>query len=191
MDRRKALKNIGSGIGVITVTPSVVSFFQSCQAEISYTPAFVSQEDFEILSSLMELIIPKTEIPGAKELKLPEFIDAYADAVWSNENKAIFLKGWSDFKAGAIEASEKEKASQLTIDNWDAELVKYLRSEKTHYDQENGALEFAKELRNLTVNAFKVNEFVGKNVLAYSPVPGYFDGCVDLMETTAGKAWSL
>jgi len=27
--------------------------------------------------------------------------------------------------------------------------------------------------------------------LAYAPVPGQQKGCVDLMETTGGKAWSL
>ena len=31
MDRRKALRNIGTGIGAIAVTPTIVSLFQSCQ----------------------------------------------------------------------------------------------------------------------------------------------------------------
>jgi len=81
MDRRKALKNIGTGIGAIAVTPTVVGFFQSCQSAVSYTPVFVPQEDFGMLSSIMDLIIPSTDTPGAIELKLPEFIDAYADGV--------------------------------------------------------------------------------------------------------------
>ncbi|MDG1342929.1 MAG: gluconate 2-dehydrogenase subunit 3 family protein, partial [Flavobacteriaceae bacterium] len=56
---------------------------------------------------------------------------------------------------------------------------------------EEDAAKFAGQLRNLTVNAFKTNEFIGENVLAYAPVPGQQKGCVDLMETTGGKAWSL
>jgi len=27
--------------------------------------------------------------------------------------------------------------------------------------------------------------------LAYAPIPGDYKGCVDLQETTGGKAWSL
>ena len=73
MDRRKALRNIGSGIGAIAITPTVVSLFQSCQTAVTYTPVFIPAEDFGIVSNLMELIIPKTDIPGAIELKLPEF----------------------------------------------------------------------------------------------------------------------
>lgn len=38
---------------------------------------------------------------------------------------------------------------------------------------------------------FKTNEFIGENVMAYAPIPGQQKGCVDLMETTGGKAWSL
>ncbi len=191
MDRRKALKNIGSGIGAISLTPSVVSLFQSCQTRVSHNPVFVSKEDFEMLSNLMELIIPQTETPGAKELKLPEFLDAYVDAVLSSERKFAFAEGLAAFKTEALESSEKEKASQLTNENLDAQLAKFLKSKKAHSKEEQVAAKFADALRDLTVNAFKTNEFIGENILAYVPFPGDYKGCVDLMETTGGKAWSL
>jgi len=53
------------------------------------------------------------------------------------------------------------------------------------------ASQFVNQLRSLTVNAFKTNEFIGEEVLAYAPIPGEQKGCVDLMEATGGKAWSL
>ena len=57
-------------------------------------------------------------------------------------------------------------------------------------EEEKEAESFAKELRSLTINAFKTNEFICEKVLAYAPVPGEQKGCVNLMETTGGKAWS-
>ena len=48
MDRRKALRNIGSGIGAIAITPTVVSLFQSCQTAVTYTPVFIPAEDLEL-----------------------------------------------------------------------------------------------------------------------------------------------
>ena len=191
MDRRKVLKNIGSGIGAITLTPSVVGIFQSCQTKVSYTPVFISIHDFEMLSNIMELIIPQTEIPGAKELKLPEFLDAYVNAVYSSKRKLEFEEGFAAFKIRAIESSEKEKVSQLSIKNLDTQLTKYLRFKGDLPKEEQLAAKFANELRDLTVNAFKTNECIGENVLAYIPIPGDYKGCVDLMETTGGKAWSL
>jgi hypothetical protein len=191
MNRRKVLKNIGSGIGAITLTPSIVSLFESCQTQISYDPLFFSKEDFKILSNLMELIIPETEIPGAKKLRLPEFLDSYIDAVLINDKKIEFAEGFSAFKKEALKSSGKENFTQLTNENLDDQLAKYLKSSKTLAKGNRYASEFAYGLRDLTVEAFKINEYIGENVLAYVPVPGDYKGCVDLMGATEGKAWSL
>lgn len=191
MDRRKALRNIGTGIGAIAVTPTVISMFQSCQTSATYSPVFIPMEDFNIISNLMELIIPKTEIPGAIELKLPEFVDAYIDAVWSKKQKGSFVEAWGEFLGASTKAAAKETPSQLSIAQWDAQLAKYLKPGNEIPSGEEGAAKFAQELRSLTVNAFKTNEFIGENVMAYAPIPGQQKGCVDLMETTGGKAWSL
>jgi hypothetical protein len=191
MDRRKALRNIGSGIGAIAITPTVVSLFQSCQTAVTYTPVFIPAEDFGIVSNLMELIIPKTDIPGAIELKLPEFADAYIDAVWDKERQDNFVDAWKAFKEAGTSVAGKTNASELSGTDWDAQLAKYLKPGNDVPAGEEDAAKFAGQLRNLTVNAFKTNEFIGENVLAYAPVPGQQKGCVDLMETTGGKAWSL
>ena len=191
MDRRKALRNIGTGIGAIAVTPTIVSLFQSCQTAATYSPSFIPRDDFNIISNLMELIIPKTDIPGAIELKLPEFTDAYIDAVWDIKQKESFVIAWKEFLAASIKSAAKEKQSQLTIAEWDDQLAKYLKPGNEISPDEKGASEFAFQLRNKTVNAFKTNEFIGENIMAYAPIPGEQKGCVDLMETTGGKAWSL
>ena len=47
MDRRKALQNIGTGIGAISLTPSVVSLFQSCQSASNYSPVYFNTSDFK------------------------------------------------------------------------------------------------------------------------------------------------
>ena len=190
MDRRKALKNIGSGFGAIAVTPTVVSLFQSCQSAPSHTLAFFSSSDFEKISQLMELIIPSTDIPGAIELKLPEFVDGYIAAVWNTERQERFAEGWNAFLAASSEISGKE-IEQMSTADWDQVLAKFLKSGNEITDSEKEAAGFANQLRSLTVNAFKTNEYIGENILAYAPVPGEQKGCVDLMEATGGKAWSL
>ena len=191
MDRRKALRSIGTGIGAIAVTPTVVSLFQSCQSVATYTPVFISENDFKIFSNLMEIIIPKTDIPGAIELKLPEFVDAYIDAVWDEKRKTDFKEAWTAFISSSNKAAGKENANDLSTADWDAQLAKYLKPGNDVPADETLASQFANQLRSITVNAFKTNEFIGEEVLAYAPIPGEQKGCVDLMEATGGKAWSL
>ena len=75
MDRRNALKKIGLGSGAITISPLVVGIFQSCKSNNKlFNPVNFSRDEFYIISKLMELIIPKTEIPGAIDLKLPKYV---------------------------------------------------------------------------------------------------------------------
>ena len=171
MDRRKALKNIGTGIGAIAVTPTVVSMFQSCQTAASYTPVFFNADDFNKVAQLMELIIPGTEIPGAIELKLPEFTDTYIEGDQEN-----LSKGWAAFLNAASQATGKD-AAQLENSDWDAQLAKYLKPGNDIPASEATAAAFAEQLRHLTVNAFKTNEYIGENVLAYAPIPGDYKGC--------------
>ena len=190
MNRRKALKNIGSGVGAIAVTPSVVSLFQSCQSGSTYNSVYFNAGDFDKISQLMELIIPSTDIPGAIELKLPEFTDSYIAAVWDKKRQDEFSLKLKSFLSVSSEISEKN-IDQMSVSDWDAVLSKLLKPGGEISEVEKEAESFAKDLRSLTVSAFKTNEFICEKVLAYAPVPGEQKGCVDLMETTGGKSWSL
>lgn len=191
MDRRKALGNIGQGIGTIIVTPSIVSIFQRCQSSKTFNPTFFIAEDFNLISRLMEIIIPKTDIPGAIELKLPEFVDNYIDAVWDKKSKENINKSLKLFKDVAKTKFGQKPTRDLTFDELDKLLDKFLKSKDINSDEEKIAASFTTELRNLTINAFRTNEYIGENILAYQPVPGRNVGCVDLDEATGGKAWSL
>jgi len=47
------------------------------------------------------------------------------------------------------------------------------------------------QIRSLTLNAFRLNEYIGEKVLAYDPIPGERKVCLDLKKITGGKRWSL
>ena len=188
MKRRDALKNMGASFGALTVTPTVISLFQSCQSTPAYAPVAFSSEQFQVVSELMEIIIPETDIPGAKSLKLAEFTDAYVDAVVDDKGQKDMFDAMEAFISDALSDTGKASADQLTVADWDGQLAKYLNADEP---VEGPAAAFANQLRSMTVRAFKVSEYIGENVLAYAPIPGEQRGCVDLMETTGGMAWSL
>ena len=215
MDRRKALKTIGYGAGAITVTPAVVGLFHSCQNNSSsFVPEYFNKNQFTILSQLMELILPETDIPGAISLKLPEFLDGYIQTIYSDEVNKKISNGFNSFIDVALFDSDKSKANKLTNEDLDFQLAKYLKADvkkKNSWKKQDSdyqkalknksnspklpsealAYDFANQLRSLSITAFRTNEYIGENVLAYAPIPGEQRGCVDLMETTGGKIWSL
>ena len=215
MDRRKALKTIGYGSGAITLTPAVVGLFHSCQNNSSdFFPVYFNKNQFFIVSQLMELIIPETEIPGAINLKLPEFLDGYISIIFSEERKKKISIGLESFIEVSLFDSEKSNPNKLTNEDLDFQLSKYLKADlkkkNSWKKQESGyqkalhnknkstklpkealAYGFANQLRSLSITAFRTNEYIGENILAYAPIPGEQRGCVDLMETTGGKIWSL
>jgi len=200
MDRRKALKNIGIGFGAITVTPTVVSLMQSCQTNPSgWMPAQFSKDQFQVVSQLMDLIIPTTDIPGAIDLQLPQFLDGYVGLIMNDKAQQKLKSSLDQLIAVALKDTGKSATSELNREDLDAQLAKYLRADESTIQAwkndadspEAVAQGFADQLRSLTINAFKTNEYIGENVLAYVPIPGQQKGCVDLMEATGGKAYSL
>ena len=189
MDRRKALKNIGKGIGTITLTPSILNLFQSCQNSSSINLGFFNKEQFSVVSKLMEIIIPETETPGAISLKLPEFIDAYIYNVIDDDNissKEVLNEGLNKFIDLVKSETKKEKINKISYKDWEDQLRKVFISE-----EKNDEITIAiKDIRKLTVGAYKINEYVGENLMSYNPVPGKQIGCIDLNEASGGKVWS-
>ena len=212
MDRRKVLKKIGYGSAGILVSPNILNMLHSCQSSLNkHSPIFFNTKQFQIISKTMELIIPKTDIPGSSELMLPEFLDNYIDIVMSQSDKENLSKGINNFIKLILTKTNKNQSNEINTTDINFQLKKYLKAndsqieiwQKTQeYHSSNSKEEFPKilelevynflmQIRSLTLNAFRLNEYIGEKVLAYDPIPGKLKGCVDLNQTTGGKRWSL
>lgn len=195
MNRRQALKNIGLTIGYTAIIPSALSILQSCKTETKiWAPQFFTADEGVIIQNLVDLILPTTtNSPGALDVNVPEFIDLYA------------LKTYDEVKTKKYKEDIKGIMGELPIpetgvkdlkkEDYDKLLAKYLRTPKIeqqqYKDSKNIVFEALLSLRGQSIWAYKTSEEVGKNVLAYDPIPGIQKGCIDLNEATEGKAWSL
>ena len=90
MNRRKALKNLGATIGITTLSPTILSIFESCQKNNSNKLLSFNNEQFEFISSIIDIIIPRTDTPGAIDLNLNKFIDVYIEEVLYKKEKENF-----------------------------------------------------------------------------------------------------
>ncbi|MBC3758043.1 gluconate 2-dehydrogenase subunit 3 family protein [Hyunsoonleella sp. SJ7] len=195
MKRRDALKNIGAAIGYTVALPSAFSLLQNCTSEKEkWIPLFFSADEAIVIKNLVDLILPKTDkTPGALDVNVPQFIDLYAHNVYVEEELEEYRLGIdSILKALAI---PETGAKDLKYEDYDNLLKKYLKAskeKKQHYiAEENITFEALMNLRNQSVWAYKTSKTIGKDVLAYDPIPAVQKGCISVEEATGGKAWSL
>lgn len=215
MDRRKALKNMGMALGYTVATPTLLSLVQSCKTEpvLTWTPEFFTKEQVSAITQLIDIILPKTDTPSASEVQVDTFIDRFANQVMLKEQQDFFKMSMSKFMDKALTASGKEKVADLNTEDLETILggalkigtedqILYketinsyneaiLEGKESSLNDKIARFAFADNLRGLTIWGYKTSEYVGKEVLAYLPLPGEYIGCADVGELTGGKAWSL
>ena len=200
MDRRRVLKKIGYGSAAMVVSPQVINMLHSCKSNVNkYLPIFFANNQFQFVSKIMDLIIPKTDIPSAIELKLPEFLDNYIVVVMNQNDKETILRRTNNFIKLILNETKKNSSMEINSNDLNTQLKKYLLAsdkqieswEKGPKSQELEVYNYLIQVRSLTLNAFRLNEYIGEKVLAYDPIPGERRVCLDLKKTTGGKRWSL
>ena len=198
MKRREALKNIGISIGYTALAPTAISILQSCTSTPkSWKPQFLTEDQGIVVQHLIDLILPKTNAsPGALEVNVPAFIDLIALKVYQPEAQNNFRNTMTAIVNELLTKKNTGfKTANLKPSDYDSLLAKYLKSTQKDRNAFNKVEKIVHkglvDLRAKAVWAYKNSEQIGENVLAYNPIPGYYANCVDLDETTDGKAWSL
>lgn len=214
MNRRQALKNFGLGAGILIVGPSALSLLQSCKNEPKgdWEPTFLSLSNALALKQILNVIIPKTETPGANDLNLAQFIDSYMDQVASEERQQYF-KSSADAFAVSFKVEFEKDLDKGKEKDFEKIISKYLRASpeeqeifaKTEtetqdpidkipelkMDPDAGSLAYLKNVRQMAIWAWKTSEQVGENVLWYDPIPGQYIACGPVEELGNGKVMSL
>ena len=200
MDRRRVLKKIGYGSAAMVVTPQIINMLHSCKSNVNkYLPFFFANNQFQFVSKIMDLVIPKTDIPGSIELKLPEFLDNYIVVVMNQNDKETIIRRTNNFIKLILNETKKNGSMEINSNDLNTQLKKYLLAsdkqieswEEAPKSQELEVYNYLIQIRSLTLNAFRLNEYIGEKVLAYDPIPGERKVCLDLNKTTGGKRWSL
>ena len=168
MNRRDLLKKGVYGLAGVTLSSTLISTLQSCTSIEKYSPIYFSKTEFSLLSKIVDFLIPKTETPGALEMKVPQFIDIIISETYNEESKNNFSNKLKvlieDFKSNNIDFSDYKSMKSKFVNDF---------NNKTHQEIYN-------QIRDLTVWGFKTSKEIALNVLNYNPIPGYQLGCVDI-----------
>ncbi|WP_034043008.1 gluconate 2-dehydrogenase subunit 3 family protein [Wocania ichthyoenteri] len=199
MKRRDVLKQMGFATGYLVATPTIISLLQSCTSDVkTWIPEFLSHEHGIVLTNIVDIMLPKTDLPSATEMNVPQFIDKYIDEVLDEKKQGKVLTGFDNIIAILKNEGNEESVDKVSKDNYKSLLDKHLLV-KGDIDKEREAnleslamtkSEFLNSLKSLCITAYLTTEEIGEHVLKYDPIPtAYY--CGNLQELTGGKSWSL
>jgi hypothetical protein len=193
MDRREALKRTALLMGGAVSAPAIMGILKGCKAKpgIEWKPVFVNEDQASIISTVSDIIIPRTDTPGAVDTGVPGFIDQMLKEVYSEEDQKYFLDGLAAFNDGA--KSEYGDA-YIDLDAEDqAAYVKSVHDAAVEAEQTTDPAPkrpFILMMKELTMLGFFTSEPGATQVLQYVAVPGAYKGCIPLSEAGNGKTWA-
>ena len=199
MNRREAIQHTAMALGYAVSGPALIGVLKGCKAapEVAFKPVFFTNEQAAAIAELSEIIIPKTETPGAKDAGVPVFIDSMLKEVYSKEEQDKFLKGLDEFDAEAkkeygdsFASCKHEDQVALFKKHHDAAVSAMGTGGPTGWWNTGGGVDkpFVLKIKELTLLGFFTSEPGATQVLQYNQVPGPFQGCVPLAQV--GKAWA-
>jgi hypothetical protein len=146
---------------------------------------------------LAEMIIPKTDTPGAIEAGAPAFIEMMVSDWFNDGEQKIFFAGLAslddycktNFSKEFVACDEAQRTLALKDSEKSALTYKgnapAVDISQKYVDPDTP---FFSKLKELTVLGYFTSEIGSKQVLSYNPMPMTYDGDYDFSET--GRQWS-
>lgn len=197
MDRRKAIKNTGLAAGAALVAPTFLSLLQSCKSEarLDWQPLFLDNDEASFISALVDTILPKTETPGALDVKVDLFLDKVFAKTFDDGAQQTLRSNIQQFNQDCIDEFG-DSFSNLS----DADKRACLQSAETKGGKFNmgvwgtavgepQTISFYRSLKSMAIWAYFSSEEIGKHVLNYDPIPQEYIGCKPVSEV--GNRWTF
>lgn len=178
MLRRDLLRILGSAAVVPFLRPlspeGRLALAQSVHARLPQAALrALSPHQHAIVTELCELIIPETDTPGARAVRVDEFIDLVLAEWHTPEERTQLLAGLDRLDAQCRERFGTDLASVAAEHR--ATLVGELDGARG--DPGTPEAMFAR-VKQLTVTGYFTSERVMTEVLQTPIIPGRFDGCI-------------
>jgi hypothetical protein len=154
-----------------------------------------TDEQRTMVEHLAELIIPRTDTPGAIDAGVPVFIDQIVSAWYTPLERSIFMDGLRNLDAFCSEAygnrfsacNIDQRTHALTAADESSRVYQHTSSLKMR-DEPDEHSPFFYKLKLLTVLGYYTSPVGATQELTYNPVPGRYEG--DINFDKLGRQWS-
>ncbi len=159
-------------------------------------PRTLNAHQFATVQTMAEMIIPRTDTPGATDAKATEFIDLILTEWYGDDERNKFLRGVDDvdtrggklFGKTFVDCSTEQQADILQA--LGAELLEEdtVRQSnlRTRGWMPRGTDSFYAMLRRLTMIAYYTSEAGDTLELKFEMIPGRYEGCISADEKRQG-----
>lgn len=192
MNRREALKQVAFLMGGTLSAYSILGIEKGYCAEASRSaPAHTSvlnDSQMQLVSRVAEVIIPRTDTPGATDVGVPGFIDVMLAEVYAKTDRDRYLAGLAEFQA-ATESEGPSGLPALVRKFHDTAVDEERRRPRGAHDHPQRP--FILMTKELTLLGFFTSQVGATQVLQYAAVPGSWHACIPLAQAGNGKSWAV
>jgi hypothetical protein len=195
MQRRELFKLLGAGAVLPALDPNLLAMFQSAQPKSGYVPRTLNAHQNATLIVMTDLLIPETDTPGAKAVRVNEFIDLILTEWAHDDERQRFLAGLDDvdkrsnvlFGKDFIAAAPAQQDALLrdldqgfAIEREEIANRPYIR--RPHDSQLDG--NFFGVVKRMTLYGYYTSEIGFTKELRKEIIPGAYHGCVPLADAS-------
>jgi len=99
INRREAIKRASYIMGGTLAAPTILSLLQGCTAQpgLNWKLSFFNEDQARMIMQIAEIILPKTDTPGATDLGVPKFIEDTVSLVMDDNDQSQFISRMEEF----------------------------------------------------------------------------------------------
>lgn len=204
MNRRQflecaAILASGTAVGrlAFALTPEQQAYLAEAPDWSAGPVGYLTDPQRRIVAAMAEVVIPRTDTPGAIDAGVPRFIERMAGEWLNEQERGIFDAGVRDMETRIPAETGKpfdelDAAQQLRI----MEDLEDAASDSAWYSFGQVLRDFVSDapfvcqIKELTVWGFLTSEVGAKEFLRFNYIPGRFDGDLELdPEASEWVAW--
>jgi hypothetical protein len=190
MNRRDAIRLLAAGATLPLASGKMLAMLREARAEVGTPPSprSLNPHQFEIVKTIAEMILPRTDTPGATDVGVTEFIDLILTEWYSDAERNRFLSGIADVDSRSQSLFAKHFVVCSAIQQ--ADILTAL-GEKMVEDGSRASTDrqgdwaagqgdsFYTMLRQLTLTAYFTSEAGATEALHFEIIPASHKGCAE------------
>ena len=180
--RREAAQRLTVLLGCTMSSSTIAALLSGCQSTgvtVGWAPQVLTPSQLELLTVVVDRILPRTDTPGASDVGVPAFIDLLLAEWAGDEQRSRVLRGLDELGSDFLASDEAEQIALLT--RLDREAVQAR-------EDEVDPLPFFATLKEWTLAGYYTSEIGATQELQWLSVPGRYDADVPLSEV--GRTWA-